>query len=142
MGLVIYVSRRTGEELQADFPLHPALVLATRPDGSQVQMMRDVWDQEWSQKVPDLPKVDPVATFGDAPPYEPPTVKPIGNAFRSALEIKNAQREPLPESHAAWFAQIYDQMVTIDKKLDQVIADLGKSPGVVDFQEQEPPPRG
>jgi hypothetical protein len=138
MGLVIYVSRRTGEELQADFPLHPTLVNATRPDGSNVQMMRDVWDQEWSQKLPDLPKVDGAQIPGGPPVYEPPTLTPIGRA-QVIMKGEGGPREPLPTSHASWFALIYDQMVAIDKKLDAVIDEVSKP--APDIKIEDPPPQ-
>lgn len=147
MGLARYTSRKTGEELEADFPLHPSLINATKADGSTVQFMRDKWDEEFSQQLPELPKVDPSTIPGAPPPYEPPKVTPVGGPL--AITRPPGQREPLPDSHAAWYALIYDQLVTVDRKIDRLISDLSK-PDVEELEvtpaapppPAEPPPQG
>lgn len=137
MGLVRYTSRKTGEELEADFPLHPSLVNATKADGSTVQFMRDKWDEEFSQQLPELPKADPATIPGGPLPYEAPTLTPIG---RLQIGRPPGQREPLPDSHASWYALIYDQLVTVDRKIDQVLAELKKPVEELEVTPATPPP--
>lgn len=100
MGMVSYISRHTGTEVQADFPLHPSLVNATRADGSMQQFQRAAFDAEFQQQLPELPKV-----AMPRQPYEPPAV------------IKLEDLAHVPTSHHAWFAVISD-------KLDATAADL------------------
>ncbi len=116
MGLVRFTSRRTGEELEAEFPLHPGLVNATRADGSTVQLMRDVWDQEYTQKLPELPAV----SADNIPPDREQTTQP----YEAPQVIQLAKPEKVPTSHAAWFSLLWDELVAIERKIDQVIAEL------------------
>ncbi len=97
MGVVKYFSRRSGQELQAEFPLHPLLINATRADGSTAQFSRADFDAEFSQQLPDLPKV--------IIPHDPSTV------------IRLEDLENVPKSHHAWFA-------VIAEKIDLTLAGL------------------
>jgi len=82
MGMVVYTQRQTGEQVQADFPLHPSLVNFTRADGSTGQAFREQFDRDYGQKLPDLPKPntalipegehDPAVLAPQ--PYEAPTL--------------------------------------------------------------------
>ena len=140
MGAARFVSRKTGEELEAEFPLNPILIKATKADGNTVQFMRDAWDQEFQQKLPELPQVDASSIPKG---YDPPSVVPVGAPM--AIMRPPGEREPLPDSHASWYALIYDQLVTMDRKIDRVLAQL--EAGEVDVETTpapptEPPPQG
>ena len=119
--MVCFVNKK-GEEVEADFPLHPTLINVTRADGASEQYFRDDFDAEFVQKIPALPAIDPTLI----PPYEPPTVTPVGGPLR--ITRPDGAREPLPTSHASWYALIYDELVTIERKLDGVIAVLKETP--------------
>jgi hypothetical protein len=110
MGMVSFISRKTGQELQADFPLHPSLVTGTKPDGSTVQLFRSDWDAEFEQQLPTLPPVDVKALDRSAPAYEAPGV------------IALADLGKVPMSHHAWFQLLHDQLQELDKKISTILA--------------------
>lgn len=121
MGLVQYVSRKTGDEVQADFPLHPELIKATRADGSEFQIFRREWDAEYFQQLPELPKIDvnaiplqPEPSAGDQLPAEQPYAAPS--------LVKLSSPSPLPASHSAWFVVIFDRLGKLGNQIDQLIA--------------------
>ena len=115
MGMVTWVNRETGEKVHADFPLHPMLVNATRPDGTGLQVMRDDWDRTYVQQLPELPAVDFAGiTDNETTPYEAPNL------------IRLVRPDPVPNSHQSWFVLLYDEMIAIERKIEVVLRELAK----------------
>jgi outer membrane biosynthesis protein TonB len=120
MGMVKFRNRRTGQEVEAEFPLHPMLVNATAADGSALQVMRPDWDRDYAQELPVLPAIDPNSI---------PTGEgrlPRAHEYEAPTLVQLAKPETVPQSHAAWFTLLYDVMVTVERKLDMVIDELAK----------------
>jgi hypothetical protein len=125
MGQVTYIDRKTGAEVQTEFPLHPGLVTFTKPDGQGGQMFRAEFDQAFAQKAPELPAVDPknipaaapgdvapvpLDTMGTRPPYAPPTLTPLA-----------IPPGPMPASHHAWFHLLFDEIRKVAGQVEALL---------------------
>ncbi len=125
MGMVTFVDRKTGETVDAEFPLNESTVAFQKGNGWE-QFPRADFDAAYVQKVPELPAAvlnpdgapveagDPLGLVaaGGKPPYVAPTVKTIpAPAVVSHVDV-------------SWFMELDNKIAALHAKLDAVLVKL------------------
>lgn len=118
MGLVKFKSNKTGELVDVDFPLHPALLEVIHADGSKTQSFRTDFVTEFSQQAPEIAPVDAtnLEQQGDVPPVllappVPPATKgapplPTAELLTAFGRIRSDVAAVVSEGHAKLLEEI------------------------------------
>lgn len=123
MGLVVYIRKASGEEVQADFPLAD-VVDVHRLDGSHDMMSKEQFASDYVAKLPELPHAtlpqDVVSQPSDETPHRAPPATTSGLAYEPPT-LTDLPATPVPSSHQAWFAVLFGELRSLHTKVETLI---------------------